>query len=134
MSLLASLTSAIAQPIATQLLKSYVGDTTASVGDSLLTVATRHFADHLIQRDAQRQFEALADRVIRQLLPIFEEESDATGINLEAIALELGRSIAPSANAHFLITADLDPVKATATIRGSRPLPAARSGSLKPGP
>jgi len=60
----------VGRPLAKYLLKTYFNDAAADVGAGLLNIASRYMHGHAEQREAKRQFESLADKIIDRLARI----------------------------------------------------------------
>jgi hypothetical protein len=107
-------------PIADFLLKRYVGEGAAASGKGLIDIAATRINDEESQRLAARQFEDIGDKVVRQLLPIFENVETSAA---EAVAHEVGLTLAGRLSAEFFLERDLDPAKLGDAFRSQRPLP-----------
>jgi hypothetical protein len=66
-----------------------------------------------------RQFEDIGDKVVRRLLPLFENVED---VSAEAVAHEVGLTLATHVSAEFFLEQDLDPAKLGIALRAERPL------------
>lgn len=106
-------------PIAEFLLKHYISEGAAASGKGLLDIAAGRITDEESQRVAVRQFEDIGDKVVRQLLPLFE---NVENISAEAVAYEVGLTLAAHLSAEFFLERDLDPAKLGIALRAARPL------------
>jgi len=106
-------------PIAEFLLKCYIGEGAAASGKGLIDIAASRISDAESQRLAARQFEDIGDKVVRRLLPIFENVEDSAS---EAVAHEVGLTLAGCVSAEFFLERDLDPAKLGNALRSQRPL------------
>ncbi|WP_232293387.1 hypothetical protein [Stigmatella aurantiaca] len=78
------------------------------------------------QRQAVRVFEDIADKIILQLAPLFEEAQKRGHLNLEAVAHELASALSGRISADFLVARKLDPAKLARAFREAHPLPRAQ--------
>jgi hypothetical protein len=106
-------------PIAEFLLKRYIGEGAGASGRGLIDIAASRISDAESQRLAARQFEDIGDKVVRRLLPIFENVEDSAS---EAVAHEVGLTLAGYVSAEFFLDRDLDPAKLGNALRSQRPL------------
>jgi hypothetical protein len=106
-------------PIAEFLLKHYISEGAAASGKGLIDIAAGKITDEESQRVAVRQFEDIGDKVVRRLLPLFENLED---ISAEAVAYEVGLTLAAHLSAEFFLERDLDPAKLGIALRAARPL------------
>jgi hypothetical protein len=88
---------------------SIVSDTSSSIVDMLKVGAK----DKLTQRRAERQFQAISEKVAENLLPIFETDGGKLDENSrEAVALAVAKTLnIASASSDILAENDLDPSK-----------------------
>ncbi len=107
-------------PIAEFLLRRYIGEDAAASGKGLIDIAASRIGDEEGQRIAARQFEDIGDKVIRRLLPIFNNVEEAAA---ESVAYEIGLALAGNLSAEFFLERDLDPAKLGNALRAQRPLP-----------
>ncbi len=63
-------------PIAVFLLKHFLGEGSAAVGDGAIEIISKKIEDEENQRDAQREFDKLADKIVKKLLPLFSDLDD----------------------------------------------------------
>lgn len=122
---------AIGEPLAKVLLKRYLGDDAADFSSGLSEMVKGRFSEWSDQRDAQRQFERLGERISKRVLPLFEAPSTAAHFNPEAAAYELGQTLAQHVTAEFFLERDLDPAKIARTLRTARPLPKGQLSSAE---
>jgi hypothetical protein len=123
MGMIELLTTVLAVPLAKFLLKNYLGDTGESFGSGLLDIAQNKIKDYGAQRDAQREFERIADRIVNRLSPLFETAERTVNIKTEAVACELAKTLEHRISAEFFINRDLDPKLLASAFRAARPLP-----------
>jgi len=121
--LLGLLLKLLAEPLGKILLKAYLGETGEAIGGGLLEVARGKLKDHADQREAQRQFQGIADQIVKRVLPLFEQGSRQGEIHIESVAGELANTLEARISAEFFLTHDLDPPKLTDAFRAARPLP-----------
>jgi hypothetical protein len=121
MALVDLLMASLAVPLGKFLLKNYLGEPASAVGGGLLDVARKSIESYQQQREAERQFERLGERIVVRLLPLFERASDRTQLNPAAVANELAMTLDGHIHADFFLTRDLDPVKLSAALRAARP-------------
>ncbi|MDC0711754.1 leucine-rich repeat domain-containing protein [Stigmatella sp. ncwal1] len=140
MSLMTSLILPIVgPPVAKLLLKKYLsglGDAQVlglnaaqageGVGEQLVDIAAEKLSDMVDRRQAVRVFEEIADKIILQLAPLFEEAQKRGHLNLEAVAHELASALSGRISADFLIARELDPAKLSRAFREAHPLPRAQ--------
>jgi hypothetical protein len=107
-------------PIAEFLLKRYVGEGAGASGKGLIDIAASRISDEESQRSAARQFEDIGDKVVRRLLPMFENIEDSAA---EAVAHEVGLTLAGRVSAEFFLQRNLDPAELGNALRSRRPLP-----------
>jgi hypothetical protein len=106
-------------PIAEYLLKRYISEGVAASGKGLLDIAASRITDEESQRVAVRQFEDIGDKVVRRLLPLFE---NVENLSAEAVAYEVGLTLAAHLSVEFFLERDLDPAKLGIALRAARPL------------
>jgi hypothetical protein len=106
-------------PIVEFLLKHYITEGAAASGKGLIDIAAGKITDEESQRVAARQFEDIGDKVVRRLLPLFENLED---VSAEAVAYEVGLTLAAHLSAEFFLERDLDPAKLGIALRAARPL------------
>jgi len=123
MAILEVLTTALGVPIEKFLLKKYLGEPAEEVGGGLLEIAKSKVKDFDKQRDAQRLFEGIGDRVVKRLEPLFEQAVRSGRVNAEGVGLELGRALEGRVSADFFLSKDLDPALLTRAFHDARPLP-----------
>jgi hypothetical protein len=95
-------------PIGKFLLKSCLGEAAAAVGGGIIDVAAQGITDEEQRRLAARQFEDIGDKIVRRLIPLFHDVEDNAA---EAIAHEVGLTLASNVSAEFFVERDLDPGK-----------------------
>ena len=122
MSLTTVLMKALAAPLAKFLVKNYLSEPAEGVGLSLVDLAQKRITDYADQREAQRQFERLGERIVTRLVPMFEQETRNAEVSVEAVAAELAMTLGGRISAEFFLTRDLDPVRLTAELRNTRPV------------
>jgi hypothetical protein len=122
MSISTVLMKALAAPLAKLLLKRYLADPGEAVGEGLLDVVQRRIEDYSEQREAQRQFERLGERIVARLVPLFEQETGGADIGIPAVGTELAETLGGRISAEFFLTRDLDPARLAAELRGARPV------------
>jgi hypothetical protein len=110
----------IGTPIARFLLKNYLGEAAAAAGAGLVDIAAQRISDEEGQRLCDRQFEDIGDKIVRRLLPLFEDIEIGAA---EAIAHEIGLTLAGHVSAEFFLERDLEPAKLGTALRAARPLP-----------
>jgi hypothetical protein len=115
----AAVVAKLGPPIAEFLLKHYISEVAAASGKGLLDIAAGRITDEENQRVAVRQFEDIGDKVVRRLLPLFE---NVENVSAEAVAYEVGLTLAANLSAEFFLERDLDPAKLGIALRAARPL------------
>jgi Leucine-rich repeat (LRR) protein len=118
----------IGVPITKFLLKHYLGEAAAAASSGLLDIAAGKIADEESQRAAARLFEDIGDKIVKRLIPIFEDVDEGTA---ESIAYEIGLTLEGRISAEFFVERDLDPVILSAAFRSARPLPSGMFGSAE---
>lgn len=111
----------LAKPLASFLLRRFLGNAEAPPGAELKDLVAYKLSDHRARRDAVRRFEALADQATERLLPLFERES--SHVNVEAVVRELVGTLGTRVDARFYIEHDLNPARLKAEYQRLRPLP-----------
>lgn len=122
MSISTVLMKALAGPLAKLLFKRYLSDPAEAVGEGLLDVVQKRIEDYSDQREAQRQFERLGERIVARLVPLVEHESRSTDISIPAVGAELAQTLGGRISAEFFLTRDLDPARLTTELRNARPV------------
>ena len=107
----------IGLPTAKFLLKHFLGDAPASIGGSLIEIATAKIEDEEQQRIAARLFEDIGDQVVKKLLPLFANVPDQSS---QLVALELGITLSANVTPDFLVNRDIDPKKLSTALRALR--------------
>lgn len=80
--------------LAKLLLRAYLGVPGEMVGADLVDIAKHKISDLFEGREAKRQFESIGERVAERMTPLFEKELNKQQVNVEAVILELGRTLA----------------------------------------
>jgi NACHT conflict system protein len=111
----------IGVPIAKFLIKNYLGEAAITGSSGLIDIAAQRITDEEQTRLASRQFEDIGDKIVRRLIPLFQDVEDGAA---EAIGYEIGLTLAGNVSAEFFVARDLDPAKLGAALRAARPLPA----------
>lgn len=109
-------------PLAKFLLKKYLSEPAGGVGAGLLDLAQKRITDYGDQREAQRQFERLGERIVKRLLPLFAQEARKVNISVAAVAAELAETLSGRISADFFLAGDLDPAHLTTALRQTRPV------------
>jgi len=109
-----------------QLLGKDLSEGGQSVGEGLVDIAAAGFRDRAAQREALRLFEGIADKIILQLTPLFEEAQKHGHVNFESVARELATALEGKLSAELLLAKDLDPRKLANAFRDAHPLPTAQ--------
>jgi hypothetical protein len=120
----------IGAPLGKFLLKRYLGEGAAASGGALIEIASQRITNEESQRVAARAFEDIGDKVVRRLVPLFEDIDDSTA---EAIVNEVGLALAGNVSSEFFVQRDLDPANLGRAIRLHRPLPPAMFGEAEIG-
>lgn len=107
-------------PIAVFLLKHFLGEGSAAVGDGAIEIISKKIEDEENQRDAQREFDKLADKIVKKLLPLFSDLDDKAAL---PIIVELGSTLSSNISAEFFLDRDLDPESIAQALRNARKLP-----------
>ncbi len=123
MSVLTILMKCLAEPLGKFLLKKFFGEAVEGVGGGLLGIAAGKLNEYEEQREAERQFARIGERIVKHLLPLFDAASRGKDINIEAVAGELRTALDGRISAEFFLERDLDPVKLTEAFRAVRSLP-----------
>jgi hypothetical protein len=100
-------TYALVGPLAKLILKSWLGDTAADVGDNLLKLGLKRFGDWKNARDAEQRARQIAEAVSNDLSPFLRIE----GVPPERAALaasDVGDAISGCADGGFLVSQHLD--------------------------
>jgi len=118
------LTVKLGKPIASVLLKLWLGEPAASIGGALVDIAASRIQDLTKKREAARHFEGIGERMVLQLRPLFEHASRSGHLSIEAVAAELGTTLEGHISADFLVQWNLDPSRLAHALRTARPLPA----------
>jgi hypothetical protein len=139
MDILTPLLTITGKPVAKYLLKKYLAkledahllskelsEAGEGVGEQLTDIAAEKLASKVDQRQAARIFEDIADKIVLQLAPLFEEAQKQGHLNIEAIIFELGRALSGKISADLLLTRELDPAKLATAFREVHPLPRAQ--------
>ena len=122
MSIEAILMTALGGPLAKFLLKKYLSDPAEGVAGGLLDIAKARIGAYGDQRQAQREFERLGERIAARLVPLFEREAASADMNIAAVANELAVTLEGRVSADFFVARDLDPARLTAALREARPV------------
>ena len=122
MTTLELLTTALASPLAKFLIKNYLGEAPGAVGEGLIDIAKRKIKDFGDQREAQRLFDGIADRIVKRLVPLFDGAGQEENLNLEAVGYALAGTLEGRIEAEFFIRRDLDPAVVSKAFRDDRPL------------
>ena len=93
------LASALTLPLAKLLLKSWLGDTAADIGDNLFRLALNRLGDRTKARAAQQRANEITKGVVSDLSRFLANERDEDG--LYAAAFELGETIGRHVDACF---------------------------------
>ena len=101
------LAGALARPVASLLLKSYLGDTAAEVAGNLYELAKRHVADRARAGEAEAKARAVAAAVVADLGEHLRAERVGEG-DLNAAARELGVTLETKVSPAFLVGRSLD--------------------------
>ena len=75
------------------------------------------------QKEAERLFERIGERIVDRLYPLFEREVRKEHVNVEAVAHQLALTLKGHVSAAFFLSRDLDPVRLSVALREARPLP-----------
>src|SRR5207247_7385853 len=113
---------ALASPLAKFLIKNYLGEAPGAVGEGLIDIAKRKIKDFGDQREAQRLFDGIADRIVKRLVPLFDGAGQEENLNLEAVGYALAGTLEGRIEAEFFIRRDLDPAVVSKAFRDARPL------------
>jgi predicted ATP-binding protein involved in virulence/Leucine-rich repeat (LRR) protein len=106
------------------LLRKYLGDEGGVLGEALTDVGKKKIQDAIDHREATRQFEDIADRIVRKLRESFQEAgAGQASLDVEAVARELAATLDGRVSAEFFQQGDLDPVRLSGAFRRARPLP-----------
>lgn len=117
------LTKGLGKPLASFLLKLWLGEPLGSMGTGLVDLASGRIQDFGKRREAARVFEGIADRMVHHLQPLFDEAHRRGQVNLEAVAHELGLMLEGQISAERLVARDLNPALLTRVFREARALP-----------
>src|SRR5690349_7755549 len=101
MPLMETLATVIGIPITKILVKRCLGETSASLGEGLISVIGSKIASADQQREAARLFQTLAGRVIARIAPVFEAYEVADEVNVDSVAFELGKVLEQNATAEL---------------------------------
>jgi NACHT domain/Leucine Rich repeats (2 copies) len=115
------LASALTLPITKLLLKSWLGDTGADIGDNLLKLGSKRFGDWAKAGAAQRQANRMAGTVVKDLEMFFTNERVDQNAILPA-AFELGETIRCHVDAAFLVNQSLNAEAIAKTLLDARPV------------
>jgi predicted NACHT family NTPase len=107
------------------LLKRWLGDDGGAVAGGVVEALKSKFDDAYEQKEAERQFERIGDKIAKRMVPLFQEASRRGELNLESISYQIGLTLEGNISAEFFVARDLDPAKLTAALRQTRPLPEA---------
>jgi hypothetical protein len=121
MPILTTVLATLTIPIAKFLLKAYIGELPSEIGGGLVDVAKTKMSAFLDQREAQRQFERLGERIVIRLLPLFQRAEHSADIDVQKVLYEIAYVLEGRISADLLIEKDLDPGKLAAYLRGLRP-------------
>ncbi|HEX8706319.1 MAG TPA: NACHT domain-containing protein, partial [Myxococcaceae bacterium] len=115
----------VGSSVAKLLLKKYLASSEVAqlFGEELTKIAVAGLKSKLEQREAIRVFERLADKIITQLTPLFEEAGRRGNLNTEAVAQELGATLDGRISPDLLLASDMAPEKLVRALREARPLP-----------
>ena len=92
MAVLELLTTTVGVPLGKFLLKSYLNEPAAAVGGSLLDLAKDRIKDFSSRREAVREVEAITDRVVKGLVPLFDD-AEKRHLNIDSIAHQLALTL-----------------------------------------
>ncbi len=125
MDILSLLVPTVGSSVAKLLLKKYLASSEVAqlFGEELTKLAVAGLKSKLEQRQAIRVFEDLADKIVNQLTPLFEEAGRRGNLNTEAVAKELGATLEGRISPDLLLSSDMAPDKLVRALRDSRPLP-----------
>ncbi|MBN1345713.1 MAG: NACHT domain-containing protein, partial [Phycisphaerae bacterium] len=123
MAILEILMKCLAEPLAKFLLKKYLGEPGSGIGGGLFAIAGSRLKRLEDQREAQRQFEGLADKIVKRIEPLFEQAASRRDVNTEAVARQLAQTLDGHIDAEFFVKHDLHPVKLEEALREACPLP-----------
>ena len=128
MAILTTLLAATGTSVAKILLKKFLAgsDLVESVSEELPDIAAAGLKGTMEQRQAVRIFEDIADKIVAQLTPLFEEAGKNGNLNIEAVAHELGVALNGRISADVLLANELVPEKLARAFRDARPLPPAQ--------
>jgi hypothetical protein len=120
--LVIELASALTMPIATLLLKSWLGDgVPAEIGDNLLKLGFSRFGDWTKARAAEQRAKQSADAVVKDLEAFFTNERvDETEIFPAAV--ELGETVRDHVNAALLVSQHLNAEAIERALLDARPV------------
>ncbi len=113
----------LAIPLAKVLVKSYLGEPAATVAGGLLTIAARSVDDEFSQKQIEREFTALAESIIRRILPLFENAKNLDQGSLKAVTLQIAEALKHSATTKHFLANDLDCQTIYRSIAASHPSP-----------
>jgi hypothetical protein len=126
MAILTTLLAAAGPSVAKILLKKFLAFSEAGqiFGEELTDIAAAKLKDTMEQRQAVRIFTDVADKIIVQLTPLFEEAGRRGNLNIETVAHELGTTLKGRISADLLLANEMVPEKLAKAFRDARPLPA----------
>jgi len=119
----------VAKPIANFIAKTYLGDVGESVGDGIMDIVGDKIKGISEKREAERQFSKIGDKIVARLVPIFT--SFGGHGNAEAVAHELGLTLATSLDPKLIVKKNLDPAALTHAFKTARPLPSGQFSSAE---
>ena len=116
----------LVQPIAGVLLKRWIGEVPGKVGEELLalaastpptnSLAATGLAESDIQRQAARQFDELAELIVKRLAPLFAQDLSRDNASVEAVAQQLAATLQACGSAKSMLDEDLQPARILAEI------------------
>jgi Leucine-rich repeat (LRR) protein len=116
------LASALTLPIATLLLKSWLGDgVAADIGDNLLKLGFSRFQDWTKAQAAEQRAKHIADAVVKDLEDFFTKER-VKEAEIFPAAVELGETVRTHVNAAFLVNQHLNVEAIEQALLDARPL------------
>ena len=121
----------VGERLAKLLIKKYLGLPGETLGTDLVSMAAQRISDRRLQRLAGRRFEEISERVVDQLLPIFESADRRGELAIEPIILELSQALDRPPIVEEMLAEDLDPKRFFETLRTNHRLPEGQYSSAE---
>jgi hypothetical protein len=113
----------VGKPLAAFLLKRFLEDPVERMGLELVDIAASRLTSHAERSQARRVFEGIGEQTLQQLAPLFEEAVRRGDVNVEAVARELGETLAGPLDPGFFLERDLDSARLARAFREAHPFP-----------